>query len=203
MPRPAPPAHGAELRGQEELQKLAGAIEVYDTDFKTGNEALDIVLMEKGLLCQREKVRMTCLVNGVHLNGMKQATSTPFFCNALENAMESVEALNERGAISITELCRDDFFVIRIENFFSGKMEFQDGLPVTRKDRGYHGFGVEEHEDDRRQVRRRADLLHQRRYFPRGPGFTAGRSGAADNINCISPVGFRFLPQNRRVLSFD
>ncbi|MTQ96623.1 GHKL domain-containing protein [Pseudoflavonifractor sp. BIOML-A6] len=128
---------------KEELQKLAGAIEVYDTDFKTGNEALDIVLMEKGLLCQRKKVRMTCLVNGAHLNGMKQSDIYSFFCNALENAMESVEALDEdRRAISITELCRDDFFVIRIENFFSGKMEFQDGLPVTRKDRGYHGFGV-------------------------------------------------------------
>ena len=115
---------------KEELQKARRRHRGHDTDFKTGNEALDIVLMEKGLLCQRKKVRMTCLVNGVHLNGMKQSDIYSFFCNALENAMESVEALNEdRRAISITELCRDDFFVIRIENFFPERWSFRTDCP--------------------------------------------------------------------------
>lgn len=128
---------------KEELEKIADAIEVYDTDFKTGNEALDVVLMEKGLLCRRKNVRMTCLINGAHMSAMKQSDIYSFFSNALENAMESVEALEEdRRVVSISEVCVDNAIIIRIENFFSGKMEFRDGLPVTRKDSSYHGFGV-------------------------------------------------------------
>ncbi len=128
---------------EEELHKLSDAINIYDSDFKTGSDALDIVLTEKSLLCTRKNIRLTCMLNGKNLNHFSPSDVYSLFGNAIDNAIESVERLpDEKKVISISEISRTGLSVIRIENYFAGEITFGEGLPISPKDRNYHGFGV-------------------------------------------------------------
>ena len=67
------------------------------------------------------------------------------FGNALDNAIEHVSALEdvERRTIAVSVFSRADLVFIQLENYYSGPLEFDDGLPISRKARdGYHGFGL-------------------------------------------------------------
>lgn len=128
---------------EDELSRISEAVNIYDGNFKTGNDALDVVLTENGLRCREKGVRLTCLMDGAVLNKMKQSDIYSLFGNAIENALESVQGLdNGRKVISISEIKRDKLVNIRIENYYDGTIVFEDGLPVTRKDKNYHGFGM-------------------------------------------------------------
>lgn len=127
----------------DELKKISRAVDIYDSSFDTGNKALDVVLTEKNLLCKSKGIRLTCVMNGSDLSGWSAGDIYSFFGNAIDNAMNSVSGLEEdRRSISITEQTRGKLKNIRIENFYSGEMKFEDGLPVTSGDRRYHGFGM-------------------------------------------------------------
>lgn len=62
----------------------------------------------------------------------------------LSNAIESVsdEPLIDNRCIGVTVQSAGDMLFIHVENYFSGEIELENGLPVTRKDRDYHGFGM-------------------------------------------------------------
>ena len=134
------------LRGQvneEELARITEAVDIYDASFKTGNDALDIVLMEKGLHCMQKGIRLTCMMDGSLVERMRDSDIYSLFGNALENAMQSAEGLDEeRRSISISGYEYNGFAVIRIENYYDGELSFVDGLPMTKKSTKYHGFGV-------------------------------------------------------------
>ena len=127
----------------DELKRISNAVDIYDSSFDTGNRALDVVLTEKTLLCKSKGIRLTCMMNGSVLNGWSAGDIYSFFGNAIDNAINSVSGLDEdKRSISITEQTRGKLKNIRIENFYSGEMKFEDGLPVTSGDRRYHGFGM-------------------------------------------------------------
>lgn len=127
----------------DELKKISTAVDIYDSSFNTGNKALDVVLTEKSLLCRGKGIRLTCMLDGSVLNGWSAGDIYSFFGNALDNAINSVSELDdEKKSISISAIKRGRMTNIRIENYFSGEMKFEDGLPVTSGDRRYHGFGM-------------------------------------------------------------
>lgn len=134
------------LRGRvdkEELDKIAEAVDIYDASFKTGNDALDIVLMEKGLHCMKKGIRLTCMFDPAVVQQLKDSDIYSLFGNAIENAMESVAGLDEeRRSISISGYESNGFAMVRIENYYDGDITFSEGLPVTKKSTNYHGFGV-------------------------------------------------------------
>lgn len=46
-----------------EINKIEQAIDIYDSTYKTKNEALNIVLMEKGLICKNNQIELTCIID--------------------------------------------------------------------------------------------------------------------------------------------
>lgn len=52
----------------EETDSLRTAIEFYDSNIKTGNEVLDVVLCEKAMACQRDSIRFSCMADGTRLD---------------------------------------------------------------------------------------------------------------------------------------
>ena len=69
-----------------------------------------------------------------------------FFGNALDNAIEAVERLDdpERRSIGLVVRRTGDMVSVHVENYFDGQVSFDgEGLPQTRKaDEANHGFGV-------------------------------------------------------------
>lgn len=128
----------------EGLDELEHTIDIYDSSVKTGNNALDIVLAEKGLICTDKKIRLSCVADGSKIAFMNDADIYSLFGNALDNAIRACQALPEdRRVISINLKEAMGLVSVHIENYYSGELTFEDGLPkTTQEDNGYHGFGM-------------------------------------------------------------
>ena len=120
---------------KDALEDLAQEVRIYDSKVKTGNDALDTILSEKRLLCEREGTRLTCIADGAALSGLSPADLYSLFGNLLDNAIEAVRRLDgaERRTISLVVSRRGDMAVIHEENYFDGDVRFEGGLPVSTK----------------------------------------------------------------------
>ncbi len=126
------------------LDDIAREVDVYDARVETGNEALDTILTEKRLLCEREGIELGCVADGHALDFMAAADVYSLIGNALDNAIEAVDKVAEPGRRCISVVVREAMGVasIHVENYFDGTVSFRDGLPTTTKaDRTSHGFG--------------------------------------------------------------
>lgn len=126
----------------KELQKV---ISIYDTSLKTGNEILDVILAEKGLLCERSGIYLECIADGKCIDFMPPSEISSLFGNILDNAIEAVGKVEdaEKRVIGLKLLQRMDMIVIHVENCFADRLVFEDGIPMTTKDdKKYHGFGM-------------------------------------------------------------
>ncbi len=84
--------------------------------------------------------------NGADLGFMQTMDVYSLFGNAVANAVEAVEKLEdpEKKIIDIVSECRGDLVSIHISNYFTGSLQYEDGLPKTGKtqEEGFHGFGM-------------------------------------------------------------
>ncbi len=130
---------------EEYLEGVKDALEIYDNIFQTGNDALDLVLTEKSLLCNEYNIKLSSMVDGSVLSFMSSTDVYALFGNLMDNAIESVmkESDEEKRIVSITVSRRNQGSHIHVENYSNEPVEFSDGLPLTtKKDTAYHGFGV-------------------------------------------------------------
>lgn len=130
---------------QEEIRELERAINIYDMAFKTGNEALDVLMVEKLMVCESKNIRFDCMMDGKFLSFMKQSDIYSLFGNAVDNAIEAVDRIadEERRCISVKVRSEKGMLVIHFENYYEGTITFSKGLPqTTKEDKRYHGFGM-------------------------------------------------------------
>ena len=127
------------------LESLEKDIRIYDSSVRSDNEALDIILTEKRLVCEAEDINLSCIADGQALSFMEPADLYALFGNALDNAIEAVREVKDPECRAIRVIVRrlGDMASIHIENYFDGKVRFSDGLPVTSKsDTANHGYGT-------------------------------------------------------------
>lgn len=135
-----------DARDQKEyIESVRNALAIYDNIFQTGNDALDLVLTEKSLLCNEHQIKLSSMVDGSILDFVNTTDVYALFGNLMDNAMESVmkEEDTEKRIISLMVSRRNKGAYIHMENYCGESVEFEDDLPVTTKeDKAYHGFGV-------------------------------------------------------------
>lgn len=137
--------HNSDKR-QEYIDGLRKAISIYDSVYHTGNEALNLLLQEKTLLCEEYSIQFSCMADGKALLFIEADDLYVLLGNALDNAIESVlkEEDTQKRVISMNIGERQGMKSIHIENYCRESVEFKNGLPVTtKKDKDYHGFGVQ------------------------------------------------------------
>ncbi len=130
---------------QAYLEGIENDIMIYDTNLQTGNKALDTVLMEKGRYCKEHQIQWTCMADGSRLDFMKPEDLYTILGNALDNAIEAVERLDDpqRKVITVKILFQNDILVMQIQNYYEGELQFSQDLPVTIKENKQdHGFGL-------------------------------------------------------------
>lgn len=133
-----------ELRSKS-LKKISDAIHIYDTVTKTGNDSVDLVLMEKSLLCEKNKINFTYMVDGDKFDFMTDEDIYVMLGNMLDNAIECVEKEEnvEKRVITLEAHAKADMLYLCMENNCPVPVAFRDGFPETSKsDKLFHGYGV-------------------------------------------------------------
>ena len=129
----------------EEAQKLDEELRQFNGMYYTGNEVVDITLTEKAALCAEEGIQFICSVDGSRLNMVKPYQIYSLLGNAVDNAVESLRAVDDadKKVIRLDIFGRGNMSVIRIENYLASEPRLVDGMPMTTKaDKESHGFGL-------------------------------------------------------------
>lgn len=128
------------------LKEMEESILVYDSLMHTGNEALDAILTERSLACEKEGIGWTCMADGEKLSFMDPLDLYALLGNALDNAMECARALSDpqKRLICVHIDSKPAMVVLQVENYYDGNISLsEDGLIRTSKeDNRYHGYGL-------------------------------------------------------------
>ncbi len=130
---------------QKCLAELEQAVVFYDYMVKSGNEVIDTVLTEIGLLCEQAGITWTCMANGPTLEFMEDGELYLLFNSALENAIESVQKLSDpkQRIIALTLHRKREMAFLQIENYYAEPPVFEQGMPISTKPKdGTHGYGL-------------------------------------------------------------
>ncbi len=137
--------HRLNKMNSEDVSETDDLLRIYDSRIKTGNDVLDVLLMDYTLRYSKDKISYTFMGDGSILSFMTENDLYSLFGNALENATEAVKKLDDVGkrSISIQINGLGDFISISVKNYFDGNIDFRHSLPVTSKaDSMNHGFGT-------------------------------------------------------------
>ena len=134
-------AHGALT---PEMRELTRSINIYDSRLHTGNETLDIVLSDHMLRAVNRSVQLSVVADGQLVAFMERADLYALFDNLLGNALEYLETQPEENRfVRLSVRGMSGFVRIEAENWFSGTLTMDGGLPVSTKgDETEHGFGM-------------------------------------------------------------
>ena len=130
--------------GADALADLERQLSVYDSAVKTGNVALDTVLTEKGLVCEREGISLGCVADGDALSFMAPADIYSLFGDAVDNAIEAVQKLDDpdKRVIDLTVRSTGGMVSAHVENYFRGDVRLSNGLPLAQGGQDARGFGA-------------------------------------------------------------
>lgn len=132
------------ILSDEEVSSLSSQLSIYDSIVATGNDALDLVLTEKSLYCEKNEIKLTLMADGESISFLTDMEVYSLFGNILDNAVEAVMRLPaDKRVVTLNVKKTGEMLCVHEENYFEGNMRYQDGAPVTSKrDSRYHGFGV-------------------------------------------------------------
>ena len=104
------------------------------------------ILTENSLRCGEQGIQLTYTGNGADFSFMNVMDVYSLFGNAVSNAVEAVQKVEnpEKRVIDILSERKGDLINITVTNFFCGQLVLDNGLPVTTKaeEKGFHGYGM-------------------------------------------------------------
>lgn len=127
-----------------DLNMVRQAVDSYSASVRTGSDVLDVLLRNMNALCAQDQITLCCTACTDQLSQFDGMSLYFLFVNAIDNAIKST-ALVEDPDKRIIDVSIRQFggcAVIHIWNYYTGQLEFADGLPVTRQDSRIHGFGM-------------------------------------------------------------
>lgn len=152
----------------EQIQDLGRLVSFYDSSIHSGNEALDVLLTNKSLICTERSIQLERMIDGSKLSFMKPQDIYSLFGNALDNAIEAVSKISDPSRRYIRMTVREDkgMVIFHIENPYEGVLTYRDNnnrivrarsisshadpdrrekrvLRTSKEDKRYHGFGVQ------------------------------------------------------------
>lgn len=127
------------------LNDLEKSVLPFDTQYKTGNHALDILLTQKASDILEHKINFTCVADGTHLNFISVLDVLSIFGNALDNAIENVKTidLEDKRLIKLAVFAQNQLLFIKLDNYYINELNIVNGNFITTKqDKMNHGFGL-------------------------------------------------------------
>lgn len=129
----------------EIIDEIGKGIRIYNSRIKTGDDVLDVILMQKNMICENNGIKLGCIIEGAALDFMEANDRIALFGNALDNAVEYLKNNAEPAhrLISVMVSVKGQMVYVHFENYCNTELTFAGGIPVTTKeDTNYHGFGL-------------------------------------------------------------
>lgn len=126
------------------LTELEKSVTIYDQSIKTGNEAVDLIIAENSIFMAAHQIKLSVIADGAQLDFMPSTDIYSLFGNALHNAQEAVCRVKDTEKRIIRMHIRNEarMVIIHVENYAEQVTFGVDGLPLTNKSEGGHGYGV-------------------------------------------------------------
>lgn len=127
------------------LDKMEEEIRQYEIQNKTGNSVLDTILTSNAFECDKNGITLTCVANGSLLDFINTMDICSIFGNALDNAVECEKEISdkEKRLIHVTVSEQKGFVLMRFENYYEEKLNYNQGeLLTTKKEKQFHGYGI-------------------------------------------------------------
>lgn len=134
-----------DARKEERLQAMEEAIQQHEAVSNSGNGVLDTLLTSKNLTCMEKKITMTCYADGRLLGFMDAMDICSLFGNAIDNAVECVEQIEDerKRLIHVTVSTQNEMMLIVIENCCDKPLTIEHNtISSTKADKGLHGYGL-------------------------------------------------------------
>ena len=98
------------------LDEAEQAARMYDANAATGNEVLDVVLTEKSLLCEAQRIRLNCVADGTCLAAIEPGDLYALFSNLLDQAIDAAaqQRDTDRRMIDLLVCRRQGFAVVNV-----------------------------------------------------------------------------------------
>lgn len=133
------------VHDQAVAKEIGQCLDSYSDSVRTGNDAMDVVLTEKSILCRKHEIDLTCMADSKCLAALSPVDVYSVLGNLIDNAVEYLCQIpdKEKRIISLS-ICRDGAMnLVQIENYLEKEPQKDRGLPVTTKsDKENHGFGL-------------------------------------------------------------
>ena len=127
----------------EQIEALQHRIGGLTAIARTGNEILDVLLMEKAVLCTEKEIQITCYACESDLDFVEDIDLYFLMNNLLTNAMEATEKVPVGERFITINISRSgDMALVHMENTCAGPVSMENGLPKSQGDPRYHGFGM-------------------------------------------------------------
>jgi sensor histidine kinase regulating citrate/malate metabolism len=130
---------------KECIQSMYNDIRPYESIYQLGNEVLNIIVSEKYTTCKNKDIRLFLSIDGTAFDFIQPADLAALFGNALDNAIEGAEQLenSEKREIIVRSSTAENYLILRFENFFAHQLIWESGqLRTTKTKGGDHGFGL-------------------------------------------------------------
>ena len=124
---------------------MLGKVSSLSPKYVTGDEMLDIIISMKADRMDELNIKFT--LDGVTDGGLniKPMDMCSIFANALDNAIEAASSC-EDPYVSFSIKRTDKFFIIKITNSASGKIDIEKLMSTSgytsKSDKEHHGFGL-------------------------------------------------------------
>ena len=171
------------------LRQLNESLEIYGTQHKTGNPVVDTMLSGKSMLCREKGIQLLSYADAAPLEFVNAMDLCSIFGNALDNAIECAEKLEdpEKRQIKVYVYTQNQFVIIRFENFYDDALAFRGRFaPHHQEERVAARLRHPQHPRKRPQIRR------QRQHPRRGWLLPAPRAFAAQTGKTIA--GYAHTP---------
>ncbi|MCI8401458.1 MAG: sensor histidine kinase [Lachnospiraceae bacterium] len=127
------------------VENICREISEHERFFRTGNHVLDIILREKTLLAGRKGISLQVYTDFETMDFMEAMDICAVFANALDNAIEATQKVQEQAErmirIKIRTMSR--CLAVKIVNPCVTKLHRENGRLLTSKpDRENHGLGL-------------------------------------------------------------
>ena len=130
---------------KEHIRDMLGKVSSLSPKYVTGDEMLDIIISMKADRMDELNIKFT--LDGVTDGGLniKPMDMCSIFANALDNAIEAASSC-EDPYVSFSIKRTDKFFIIKITNSASGKIDIEKLMSTSgytsKSDKEHHGFGL-------------------------------------------------------------